>query len=71
MATIKQAYDILSTFDLVKINTALGTEFVSLGQVHRAQAEAFALLSDAERRQDLSEIEWELGRHDATRTDIN
>ena len=71
MTTIKQVYDILSTFDLGKINPALGTEFVNLGQVYRAQAEAFSLLSDAERRENLHEIEWVLARYDATRTDIN
>ena len=71
MTTIKQTYDILSTFDLGKINPALGTEFLTLGQVYRAHTEAFALLTEAERREDLSETEWALARHDATRTDIN
>ena len=71
MATIKQAYDILSTMDLAKINATLGTDFVNLGQVVKAQSEAFNQLSDSERSADLLDTEWALARHDATRTDIN
>lgn len=45
-------YEILSTFNLARINQALGTNYTTHGEVFRAQAEAFALLTPAEQRQD-------------------
>lgn len=54
--THKQRYDILSTFDISRIQRELGETYKDLGEVFRAEGEAFNRLSDAEKAADLSDI---------------
>lgn len=47
-------YVLLSSYDVQVINAALGTSYQSLGDVYRAQREAYDKLDAAERRLDVT-----------------
>lgn len=52
MSPALRRYEILSTYDIPRINRELSTTYTTLGQVYQAQSEAFAALTPVERRQD-------------------
>lgn len=55
-----ERYNLLSTFDISRINEGLGTNYSNLGEVFRAQSEAFAALSPEEVESDRRVLEADL-----------
>ena len=62
-----QRYQILSTFDIPRIDRELGEKYADLSEVCRAQSETFELLTSAERSRDFTEMTFELERVQALR----